>query len=179
MHESTIAKRYANALAALAAEQGILEQVGEELVRFKDVLDQTPTMRLLLVSPTASPRNQHAILDAYLEQSTVSGITANCLRLLVDKGRMPLVNDLVAAYQRETERRSGRLRVAVRAAVPLEAEQQARLNAVLDALTSKQVTLEVTAEPSLLGGLVVRIGSTMMDYSVRNRLNHLKVQMKG
>lgn len=179
MHESTLAKRYAGALADLAATEERLEAVGAELNRFLAVLDATPAFGLLLTNPTSEQQAQHAVLATFLTNAKVGGITANFLKLLVDKRRMVLIAEMVSAYNRDVEQRSGRIRADVRTAKPLSGAHAEQLQALLSAKAGKEVRLQVTTDPGLLGGLVVTIGSTMMDFSVRSHLNRMQAIMRG
>ena len=179
MHESTLAKRYAAALADLAAERNILEPVGAELDAFQATLNGLPALRNLMVSPASSDKDQQTALTVYLEKAGADHITGNFLRLLVSKRRMPLIDGIVAAYNRELAVRSNRITVKVRTPKELTHSHTSALTKTLAEMTGKNVQLDVSLEPELLGGLVVQVGSVMLDYSIRNRLNRLKAYMKG
>ncbi|MBF0214964.1 MAG: ATP synthase F1 subunit delta [Magnetococcales bacterium] len=174
-----LAKRYATALADLAAEENLLGAVGDDLARFAEVVKATPGLHSLLTSPTAPVKEKHAALDAYLTHAAPARILGNFLKLLIDKRRMELVDSIMAAYHKEMETRGGRITVELQSAMPLEPHHAVDLQTTLSKLTGKEVRLESRVEPDLLGGIVVRIGSLMMDYSVRNHLNRLKAQMRG
>ncbi|MBF0460344.1 MAG: ATP synthase F1 subunit delta [Magnetococcales bacterium] len=179
MHESTLAKRYASALAELAVAQNILESVGDDLNGFLEVFRSTPALRFLLTSPTAERRDQHAALAIFLEQADPAPVTSNFLKLLVDKRRMTLIESIVAAYNWNMDSRAGRMTVDVRVLMPLIGAHADRLRATLSEVTGKQVQLDVTTDPGILGGMVVTMGSVMIDCSVRNHLNRLKASMRG
>lgn len=179
MQESTLARRYAAALVALASEQSALEETGRELAVFAQLVATTPILRTLLESPASDRHQQKAALENILEKMAFSVLTANFLRLLAQKRRMVLVESIDRAYRGELDQRAGRLKAKVRASTSLSPEHVARLETSLSQVTGKTVSLELEVEPELLGGMVVQIGSTMMDYSVRNRLNRLKSFMKG
>lgn len=179
VHESTLAKRYALALADLAAEGGLLQDVGRDLSGFVETVRATPSLRQLMVSPTSTQKDQHAVLATWLQHAACVPVTANFLRLLVDKRRMSIVELIAAAYHRDVEARSGTLAVAVQTPGPMAESSRERLSAILSAVTRKEIKLETTEEPGLLGGMVVQMGSVMMDYSIRSRLNRLKAYMKA
>lgn len=174
-----LAKRYATALADLATEQKLLGAVADDLTRFAELLNVTPDLRFLLMSPTALAKDKHAALDVFIQQAKPTLIAANFLQLLVDKRRMDLVDAIIAAYHKVTEVRSGRITVDIQMPNALEKKTAEELKMALSKLTGKEVRLNSCIEPELLGGIVVRIGSLMMDYSVRNHLNRLKAQMRG
>ncbi|MBF0161535.1 MAG: ATP synthase F1 subunit delta [Magnetococcales bacterium] len=179
MHESTLAKRYATALAELAVEHNILEAVGAELNSFLDLFRTTPALRFLLTSPTAERRDQHAALALFLEHAEPAKVTSSFLKLLVDKRRMVLLESIVAAYNGNVDSRIGRMNVELRVLMPLGDAHAERLRSTLSEVTGKEIRLDVTTDPGILGGMVVTMGSVMIDYSVRNHLNRLKASLRG
>lgn len=179
MHESTLAKRYASALADLAVEQNLLEDVGDDLNGFLELFRSTPAFRFLLTSPTAERRDQHAALSVFLEHATPAPVTSNFLKLLVDKRRMVLIESIVTAYNWDMDDRAGRMTVDICTLLPLTDIHSERIRATLSDVTGKTVRLDMTTDPGILGGMVVTMGSVMMDYSIRNHLNRLKSTMRG
>lgn len=179
MNESTVAKRYAQALGDLAFEQDLLQDVGTELNQFVEVVVATPEIKGLFASPTVSEENQAATLQVYLEKAAPSTLTSNFLQLLIQKRRMMLIEEIVAAYNLDVDARSGRITVEVRVPKEMTLTHTKQLTEVLAEKTGKEVELDVQLDPSLLGGMVVRMGSVMLDYSVRNQLNQLKAQIRG
>ncbi|MBF0183845.1 MAG: ATP synthase F1 subunit delta [Magnetococcales bacterium] len=179
MHESTLAKRYANALAELAIEDKQLETVGKDLNRFLELFTSLPELRFLLTSPTSESKEQHAILATYLGKANPAEITRNFLRLLVDKRRMSLIESIVVAYNLFMDQRAGKMAVKVKVLVPLTNAQTTQMQSTLSSITGKSVRLEVDTDPDILGGMVITMGSIMVDYSVRNHLTRLKASMRG
>ncbi|MBF0447616.1 MAG: ATP synthase F1 subunit delta [Magnetococcales bacterium] len=179
MHDSTLAKRYASALAELADEAGELEKVGGDLGRFVELIDMTPGLDALLTSPVADRADQHRILDLFFEQNKGTKVVGKFLRLLVDKRRISLIHHIVDLYNKGMAERSGRITVQISSARSLLKKQEEKLQASLSEMTGKDVQLDLSTDEALLGGMVVRVGSVMMDYSVRCQLNRLKSQMRG
>jgi F-type H+-transporting ATPase subunit delta len=179
VHESTLAKRYANALAELAIEQDLLEKVGKDLNQFLELFQASQELRFLLTSPTAESHDQHAVMAVYLEKSKPVAVTSKFLRLLIDKRRMVLLEAIVAAFNEKMDQVAGRMAVKVQVLLPLADTQTKQMESVLSAITGKSVRLEVDTDPGILGGMVVTMGSIMVDYSVRNHLNRLKASMRG
>lgn len=179
MQDGALAKRYATALADLAAEMDQLDLAEAELASFQAVLAETTEFHQLLVSPVAASADQHAALGTYLRESGSSRISGNFLKLLIDKGRMSLTEAILDALRLEVAERSGRLTVQVQTPRPLTDEHKQELQATLSESTNKQVALEIREDAGLLGGIVVQIGSQMLDYSVRGRLNRMKEHLKG
>nr|CRH07908.1 F1 sector of membrane-bound ATP synthase, delta subunit [Candidatus Magnetococcus massalia] len=179
MHESTIAKRYASALAELASEQNILDKVQDELSQFQAILNETPEFESMLVNPTTSREEQHQLLATVLEHAKPQTVTSNFLRLLVDKRRMNLLGQMVDNLQKILNEQAGRITVTVESAKALTNTHIQRLEKSLATVTGKEVSLEVNENPELLGGLVIRMGSVMFDDSLRSQLHRLKEIMKG
>ncbi|MBF0096123.1 MAG: ATP synthase F1 subunit delta [Magnetococcales bacterium] len=179
MHESTLAKRYANALSELANEQNLLEKVGKDLNQFLELFQASEELRLLMTSPTSECQDQQAVLAVYLGKAKPLPVTGNFLRLLIDKRRMSLLEAIVAAYNMNMDKVAGRMAVKVQVIMPLTDAQTTQMESVLSSISGKSVRLEVDTDPGILGGMVVTMGSIMVDYSVRNHLNRLKASMRG
>ncbi|MBF0357687.1 MAG: ATP synthase F1 subunit delta [Magnetococcales bacterium] len=178
MQDSTIAKRYASALADLAEEGKNLEKVSEDLSRFIDLIEVTPGLNALLTSPATPQATQHKVVDAFIDGGAEQ-VTGNFLRVLITKRRLGAITDIVTSYKRNVEERSGRITVYVTSAAPLVKKHEDSLVASLSDMTGKKVQLDVSTDTTLLGGVVLRVGSVMMDYSLRGQLNRLKSQMRG
>ncbi|MBF0135921.1 MAG: ATP synthase F1 subunit delta [Magnetococcus sp. DMHC-1] len=179
MRVNMLARRYAAALADLASEQNMLDTVGSDLANFLEVYKTTPGLAALLTSPTAALKNQQDVINSYLQQAVPSPLTGNFLGLLVKKRRMSYFEEIAAAYHHDVERRSGRIIVNVQTPMPLTKAHIKRLETVMSEVTGSEASVEVEEKPELLGGLVVRIGSVMWDYSIRSRLHRLKAHMTG
>ncbi|MEO5378021.1 MAG: ATP synthase F1 subunit delta [Magnetococcus sp. DMHC-6] len=182
MHESTLAKRYAAALADLAAQETKLEVVGQDLSHFLQLFQSTPSLRLLLTSPTSSQKEQMEAVALFVEKAgppVVQELTGKFLKLLVAKRRISLIESIQSAYNREIETRSGQMTVHVQTAKPFLQAQKDKLVETLSALTGRTIHLAIQEEPALLGGMVIWMGSQMMDYSVKSRLNRLHAFLKG
>lgn len=179
MNENTLAKRYATALAELAAEQNVVDSIGEELNAFLALLGEAPDLRNALTDPTVSQASQMAALNAILEKAQPADTTGNFLRILVEKRRMPLIDAIVEAYNQRVEAQSGRLTVQVSASKALTQTHVNQLETVFKEKTGQEIRLEVEEKPELLGGLVIQVGSLMIDASVRNQLSRLKESMRG
>jgi F-type H+-transporting ATPase subunit delta len=108
----------------------------------------------------------------------VTGLTANFLQLLVKNRRLFALRDIVSGFRRLLADHRGEVTAEVTSAVPLSEAQTEELKATLKAKTGKTVTLNTTVDPSILGGLIVKIGSRMIDTSIRSKLNALKYAMK-
>ena len=175
---SGVAGRYATALFELALEGNALEQVAVDLTRFNEALDAVQDLARLVKSPVFTADEQGKALGAILEQLKIEGLTRNFLLLVAKNRRLFATPDLIRAFRAMLARHRGETAASVTAAVKLSEGQIAALKQALRAALGKEVMLEEKVDPSLLGGLVVKVGSRMVDTSLKTRLNSLKVAMK-
>lgn len=170
--------RYASALFELAKEASALDTVAGELGAFQSMLDQSPDLQRLVRSPVFSAEEQSRALGAVLAKSGVTGLTANFLGLIARNRRLFAVGDIIKGYQTLLARHKGEVAAEVTSASPLSEAQLTALRATLKASLGKDVTLSARVEPAILGGLIVKVGSRMIDSSIRTKLNSLKNAMK-
>lgn len=176
---ASMAGRYAAALFELAKEQKALDQVARDVLAFQRLLEASPELTRLVRSPVIAAEAQARALDAILARIGMSGFTSNFLKLLVRNRRLFAVADMLRAFQALLARERGEVSADVASAHPLSAEQMQVLSDSLKASTGKQVQIRTRVDPNLLGGLIVKVGSKMIDSSLRTKLNNLKVAMKG
>jgi F-type H+-transporting ATPase subunit delta len=175
---SGVAGRYATALFELALEANALDQVVADLNRFAEALDAVEDMRRLVRSPVFSAEEQGRALAAILEQLKIEGLTRNFLLLVAKNRRLFATPDMIRAFRAMLARHRGEIGATVTAASKLTESQITALRQALKAALGNDVLLEERVDPSLLGGLVVKVGSRMVDTSLRTKLNSLKVAMK-
>jgi F-type H+-transporting ATPase subunit delta len=176
---ASMAGRYAAALFDLAKEERQLPQVEADLAAFRTMLDESADLRRLIRSPVISAEDQAKALEAVLAKAGVAPLTANFFKLIARNRRLFAVVDMIRDFRAMLARERGEVSAEVASAHPLTAEQ---LNALKDALRvqiGKDVQVNTRVDPNLLGGLVVKVGSRMIDSSLRTKLNNLKVAMKG
>ncbi len=171
---SEISKRYAKAFFELAGEENKYEVFYEDLSRFSGVLVSSKDLKEFFANPVFNHVEKKQIMDYLLERIELSPLTANFLGLLVDKGRIGLLDEIVASYRDMMDKALMRVQVSVRTAYPLSSEQQASLLKQLEETTRKKADMTVTEDPSLLAGIVVRVGDTVYDGSVRTQLNNIR-----
>ncbi|MEO7397938.1 MAG: ATP synthase F1 subunit delta [Ilumatobacteraceae bacterium] len=167
---------YAKALFEIARAEGTLDEVEDELFRFARSFEGSDTLRNALTDDMIPAVKRQAIVEDLLGGKTTA-TTAQLVSMVVGSGRG---RDLLAIIDALVARASGakNLEVAeVRTAVALTDDQQARLAAALANATGKQVNLKVVVDPSVLGGLVARVGDTVIDSTVRTRLDQLKARL--
>jgi F-type H+-transporting ATPase subunit delta len=173
-----MAGRYAIALFDLALEEDKLEEVEEGLARIDTLLGESVDFARVVRSPVFSSQEQGSALIAIATHTGITGLTANFLQLLVKNRRLFALRDIVAGFRRLLADHRGEVTAEVISAAPLSQAQTDELKATLAAKTGKDVTLNQTVDASILGGLIVKIGSRMIDTSIRTKLNALKYAMK-
>lgn len=176
---SGMAGRYAQALYALAQEQNATEQVAADLSTFSALVAESADLQRFIKSPVFSADEQVKALTALLARAGIAGITANFLKLVAAKRRLFAVGDMIADYHKLNDFAKGLARAEVTVAEPLKDEHVSALKAALAELTGgKTVEVGVKVDPAILGGLIVRLGSRMVDGSLKTKLASLRTRMK-
>jgi len=177
---SGMAGRYAQALYALAHEQKATDQVAADLSTFSALVAESPDLQRFIKSPMFSADDQVKALVALLARVGVSGIAANFLKLVAAKRRLFAVADMIRDYNKLHDFAKGMTRAEVTVAEPLNDKHVAALKAALAELVGggRSVEVDVKVDPSILGGLIVRLGSRMVDGSLKTKLNMLRTRMK-
>jgi F-type H+-transporting ATPase subunit delta len=176
---ASMAGRYAAALFELAKDDKQLPQVEADLKAFQAMLDASEDLRRLVRSPVISSDDQAKALAAILAKAGISGLTTNFFRLIARNRRLFAAADMVKNFRALLARERGEVSADVASAHALSAEQMQALKDALRAQIGKDVQINTRVDPNLLGGLVVKVGSRMIDSSLRTKLNNLKVAMKG
>jgi F-type H+-transporting ATPase subunit delta len=175
---SGMAGRYATALFELALEEHALDAVRADLDRFGALLEGNADLRRLVRSPVFTADQQLKALSAILEKAGISGIAANFLKVLTANRRLFAARDVIRDYRQLVARHKGEVTAQVTLAEgPTDAHLAAIKNA-LKAVTQKDVQVDVKVDPSIIGGLIVKLGSRMVDSSLRTKLNSIKYAMK-
>jgi F-type H+-transporting ATPase subunit delta len=175
---SGVAGRYATALFELALEEKALEKVEQDLNRFASALDAVEDLRRLVRSPVFTAEEQERAIAAILEQMEIEGLTANFLKLITRNRRLFAAPDMIKAFRALLARHRGQTSAEVTSALPLSEGQLRALQTSLKAALHKEIQLDQKVDATLLGGLVVKVGSRMIDSSLRTKLNSLKQTMK-
>lgn len=176
---ASMAGRYASALFELAKDQRQLEQVEGDLAALQRMLDSSADLRRLVLSPVITAEDQAKALGAILDKAGISGLTANFVKLIARNRRLFAASDMMKAFRALLARERGEVSADVTSAHALTSEQMQLLSDTLRTSIGKNVRIDTRVDPSLLGGLVVKVGSRMIDSSLRTKLNNLKVVMKG
>jgi F-type H+-transporting ATPase subunit delta len=173
-----VAGRYATALFQLAEEAKALDEVEHDLNRFQQAVEAVDELRQIVRSPVFTADEQLTAISAVLDEIEISGLTANFLKLVAKNRRLFSAPEMIRASRGLLARHRGLTFAAVISATKLEEGQIRALKQALAAALGRDVDLEQQVDPSLLGGLVIRVGSRMIDNSLRTKLNSLKVAMK-
>jgi F-type H+-transporting ATPase subunit delta len=175
---ASVPGRYASALYDLASTEKSQAAVEADLVRFQALIDGSPDLEQLVSSPVVSQADQSRAIGALLDKAGIQGTASNFIRLLAKNRRMMAIEDVIKSYRAIAARARGEATVEVTSAVPLSEAQTAELRKTLAASVGKSVQLTSRVDPAILGGLIVKIGSRMIDSSIRTKLNSLKTRMK-
>jgi F-type H+-transporting ATPase subunit delta len=173
-----MAGRYATALFELALESNAIDSVTADLNTFSGLLGASPDLARLVRSPVFSSAAQAQALTAVLEKVGIGGIAARFLQVVAANRRLFAVRDIIRAYMEMVARHKGEVAAQVTVAEPLSDARLAELRDTLRAVTGKDVRVDVKVDPSIIGGLVVKLGSRMVDSSLRTKLNALRHAMK-
>jgi F-type H+-transporting ATPase subunit delta len=175
---SAVADRYATALFELAENDQQLAAIEGDLGRFASLLDASPELRRLVRSPVFSAEEQARAVGAVMDKAGLGGLVANLVKVAAGNRRLFMVPDIITAFRRLLAKHRGEVSAEVTSAEPLSDKQLADLKAALKASLGKDVALAAQVDPALIGGLIVKVGSRMIDGSVRTKLNSLKLVMK-
>jgi F-type H+-transporting ATPase subunit delta len=178
MTNKSAATRYARAILDVAIkEKANLEQIEQELGEFAALLDAEPLLKKVLLNPAVPvPRKRTAVVEL-MKLAKVSPMVSKLLVLLAERDRLILMPDLVDSYRNRLADYRGIVRAEVTTATALTAERVQQIQKSLADVTGRSVTLETRLDPSILGGLVARVGSVVYDASVTRQLEKLKQQL--
>ena len=171
---SALGRRYAKALLELAREQGELAPVLRDVGSLADAWKTSADLRELVRNPVVPRQALKAAVDAVMEKLGCSKLVRNTVNLLADKGRLAHLEEVLDALEELAEAETGRVRVEVISAKPLNDAYYARLTEKLKRVTDREVVLVKKQDPSLIGGVVTRVGDQVFDGSLSNRLSELR-----
>jgi F-type H+-transporting ATPase subunit delta len=175
-HRAT-ATRYARALFGSAQAGPGVETVGRELEAFHVIFAEQPELRQVLGRPWIKPEEREGIARAVAEQAGSGALVRDFVALVAGRNRMDHLLEIVDAYRGLVDESLGRVRAKVRSAVALNADEQAQLGARLERVLSRQVILEETVDPKLLGGFVAQVGSLVVDGTLDGQLARMRERL--
>jgi F-type H+-transporting ATPase subunit delta len=171
---SALGRRYAKALLDLAREQGEIDPVLRDVGSLADAWKASADLREIVGNPVIPRPALRAAVDAVMDKLGCSKLFRNTINLLADKGRLAHLEEVLHALEELAEAETGRVRVEVISAKPLSDAYYARLTEKLKRVTDREVVLVKKQDPSLIGGVVTRVGDQVFDGSLSNRLSELK-----
>jgi F-type H+-transporting ATPase subunit delta len=176
---SLVAKRYAKALVALASEHGRLAETGDQLKRLTRLIDDTPELKSLLYNPSVSRHFKEELITDLSQRLRIGPFETSFMRLLLEKGRLPDLSQIIELYEELAEEAQNRLRVRVKTVIPLTPELEAEVRRRFAQYTSKEIIIEQEIDPTLIGGIIAQMGSLILDGSIRNELLRVKTELVG
>jgi F-type H+-transporting ATPase subunit delta len=179
LNASSIARRYARALFELAVEESRFEEVGRELAQASQALMSDPELKAILKNPSVAREEKIRLAEAVIAALKASPVVANTIRLLVHRARLGDIELIEQAYRALADARAGRLRAHLVSAVVLDSEASERIGSSLRAATQRNVVLDQSVDPALLGGVVATVAGTVYDGSLKTQLEDLKRQLRG
>jgi F-type H+-transporting ATPase subunit delta len=176
---SGLAGRYATALFELAQEERAVETVERDFASLKTAVTASADLARLVRAPVFSRDEQKKGMDAILRRMEAAPLTVRFVLLLTSKGRLFVLVDVIRAFELLAARQRGEVRAEVTSARALSDAEVSELRATLKAKLGRDARLDAKVDPSLLGGLVVKVGSRMIDSSLRTKLEGLRAAMRG
>jgi F-type H+-transporting ATPase subunit delta len=176
---SGVAGRYASALFELAREQRAIDVVSTDLDRFDALLRDSPDLRRLVKSPVFTSEEQERAVTAILDKTGIGGFAGNFIRLVAANRRLFALPDMIRAYRALVADAKGIVRAQVMLAEQPSDRVVSDIKSALRDVAKAEIDLDIRIDPSLIGGLVVTMGSRMVDASLRTKLNSIRLAMKN
>lgn len=176
---SQIARPYASALFDLASEAGAVQESEQSLDSIADMIDSSDDFARFLKSPTITNDEKREAMNAILGKAQTPTLVANTIRLMARNGRLFALPELIELYKELAAESRDEVRAEVTSATALSSSQEGELATVLKDKIGKTVSLTTRVDESLIGGLVVKVGSKMIDTSLKTKLTAMKIAMKG
>jgi F-type H+-transporting ATPase subunit delta len=174
-----LAGRYAKALFDLSLAEGSLDRVADDLRAFRGFLAESPELARTLPSPMVPTPVKIGAIRALAEKAGFAELSVKFLGVVANQGRLDRLGSIIAVFLEQVAAHKDEIAAEVVAAVPLDDDQLARIKDVIGAAVGKAVRLEASVDPSLLAGMVVRVGSRMIDASLKTKLRNLELAMRG
>ena len=175
---SGVAERYASSLFEVALEAGKVDAIGAALDGFQALIDESADLKRLVLSPVFTAEDQTNALVALAQKVGLDALVTNFLKVVAGNRRLFALPGMIKAYRQIAAAHRGEVTADVTSAHALTAEQDSELKAALKGVTGKDVTLAVTVDPSILGGLIVKVGSRQIDTSLRTKLSTLQLALQ-
>jgi F-type H+-transporting ATPase subunit delta len=175
----TIARRYASALADVVIERKEEREVQQEIDQWAALIESNPELKEVFANPTIANDDKHKVLEELIARTRVRPTTASFLRVLLRNQRLSQLRDVAERFGHVLDERSGVVAASVTTATPITEDLKNQLRETLVATTGRNVRVTFNTDETIIGGLVARIGSTIFDGSVQNRLERLSDELAG
>lgn len=175
---SGVAGRYASALFDLATEAKAVDAVGSDLAAFDGLIEANPDLQRLVRSPVFTVDEQTKAVGAILDKAGIKGLAGNFLRLAASQRRLFAVREMAKGYKQLADSAKGVVRAEVTVAEKPSPALESEIKQALSQVAGKDVAVDLKVDPAIIGGLVVKIGSRMVDSSLRTKLNGIRTAMK-
>jgi len=177
--DTTLAKRYAQALVEIGEEQNALDGYGRDLTALTELVAESKDFREVLINPVFPKEDKKKIANSILEKLGTDRMVINFINLLIDRKRIDQLEGIEKAYHQRVDEIRGITRGEVASASPLDDAELDRIRQALSDISGKDVRLSARVDPSLIGGLVAKVGDKVFDGSIRSQLNELKDSLRG
>jgi F-type H+-transporting ATPase subunit delta len=171
---SNISKRYARAFFEIAEGEKKLEQYYNELKQFSSIVESNKDLGGFLANPVFDQESKKKVLDKIIGKLSLSKMTINFLNLLIDKRRIDVLPDIETCYRQLMDEVLQKVRITLKTAFPLSGEMQDYITSNLKKMTGREVEVTVESDKGLLGGIVIGVGDTLYDGSIKNQLNNMR-----
>jgi len=175
---SGMAGRYATALFELALETNAVDAVTADLAKFDAMIADSADLTRLVRSPVFTSEEQSRAVGALLDKAGIGGLAAKFLKLVAQNRRLFAIGDITRGYKAMVAKHKGEVTAQVTVAEKLSDARLAEIKSALKSVTGKDVQVDVQIDPAIIGGLIVKVGSRMVDSSLRTKLNAIKFAMK-
>ncbi|HEX5661001.1 MAG TPA: ATP synthase F1 subunit delta [Polyangiales bacterium] len=179
MSVASLARRYARAVLELATEANAVEETGKQLSEFAALWNGSDELRAVFHNPEIAPEQRKAILADVAQRVGLSTLTRNSVLYIADRGRIAALPLIARAFSDLSEGTSGIVRAEVTSAAPLSDVYYAQLQKTLEQVTGHKVSIEKKTDPSLIAGVVTRVGDKVYDGSIKTRLEDLSNSLRG
>ncbi len=177
---SGLSGRYAKAIYVLAEEKKILTKIVDDFTRLKKLIEESDSLSNLIKSPVISKSNKQKLILKILNKAKAQNLTTKFFGTLANNGRLILINEVIDNFLSEVSRINGEVKAEVTSSFKLDQDQQKKVVAAISEATGiKKIILSSVVDERLIGGLIVKIGSKMIDNSLKTKLNRLEIAMRG
>ena len=175
-----LAGRYATALYQLAINSKQVDTILQDLNSFSVLIDENEQLQKLIYSPIFGAEEKSSAITKLLKKAKAKDLVVQFIGTIAKNGRLFAIKEIIFAFNKEVDTRRGKLSAEVVSAIPLDNKRQAQIHKLIISIAgAKEVSLVMRIDASLIGGLVIRIGSRMFDTSLKTKLNRLEAAMKG